>query len=178
MSLRAPGPVGAASLVWDLAGSRAQVRPAGSALSITATVPGEGGSSPALTQGGVLAYRALGQAGPGALQRACPSGPQRPSPSCWIPGQHRVEVSIPARLHNWLMAPGPPHPLHHGGVTAGPHPLPVEGSGSDTVVIRGPSSDVEGPEAAAAPGREGGAGRGGLCSHPAGGPAQPVSAAG
>lgn len=39
-----------------------------------ATMPCGGGCSPALTRGRVLAYRALGQAGPRALRWACPSG--------------------------------------------------------------------------------------------------------
>lgn len=55
-----------------------------------------------------------------------------------------VEVSIPAKLHNSLI--GTKGRLIRsimeecGGVHI--H-FPVEGSGSDTVVIRGPSSDVE-----------------------------------
>lgn len=55
-----------------------------------------------------------------------------------------LEVSIPARLHNSLI--GTKGRLIRsimeecGGVHI--H-FPVEGSGSDTVVIRGPSSDVE-----------------------------------
>lgn len=55
-----------------------------------------------------------------------------------------VEVAIPARLHNALI--GTKGRLIRsimeecGGVHI--H-FPVEGSGSDTVVIRGPSSDVE-----------------------------------
>lgn len=55
-----------------------------------------------------------------------------------------VEVSIPAKLHNSLI--GTKGRLIRsimeecGGVHI--H-FPVEGSGSDTVIIRGPSSDVE-----------------------------------
>lgn len=135
-----------------------------------------------MTQGGVLAYRALGQAGPGALQRACPSGHTGLLPHVGFQANiAEVEVSIPARLHNSLI--GTKGRLIRsimeecGGVHI--H-FPVEGSGSDTVVIRGPSSDVEKARKQLLHLAEEkvSAGRGGLCSHPAGGPAQPVSAAG
>lgn len=68
-------------------------------------------------------------------------------PSCCVWFQANiaeVEVSIPAKLHNSLI--GTKGRLIRsimeecGGVHI--H-FPVEGSGSDTVVIRGPSSDVE-----------------------------------
>lgn len=90
-------------------------------------------------------------------------------------------MSIPARLHNSLI--GTKGRLIRsimeecGGVHI--H-FPVEGSGSDTVVIRGPSSDVEKARKQLLHLAEEkvSAGRGGLCSRPAEGPAQPVSVAG
>lgn len=63
---------------------------------------------------------------------------------CFQANIAEVEVSIPAKLHNSLI--GAKGRLIRsimeecGGVHI--H-FPVEGSGSDTVVIRGPSSDVE-----------------------------------